>query len=549
LAALDAHTGSIRYRCDLKAPVEGAPATDGQHVVFGAGDGSVRCLDAATGELLWEVEVGGAVRSRPLIHEERVYLTADDGCLYALDLRDGEGFWCFATQTMACPSSPALAHGLLVFGAYDGCVYAVDTERGRQRWRYRSPTRGDQFRSSPCIHGETVYIGGLESRALQALSLRDGHVLWSFQAEGYVASSPAVAQGLVYFGSHDHHLYAVDAQSGQQRWRFGTGRTISSSPAVWEGLVFFGSNDGFVYTLEVESGQEAWRFSAGGPVPGSPLVADGQVYVGTLGGLFHALPWHLGQYEWAAGWCARRGWVEECAAYYALAGFPHKAAQVWQEIGQPELGARMWEALGEDDEAARCYERAAEAWRAVNPGRAGDFYGQAARRYALMGRSGESERCDRLAARLRRLPELRLEAFNVPRFRQWEAGNFTLRIVNVGEQAAQSVSLALGGSLADLVTARIVEPLPPGERWDLTLQVTPTAPRAELVVEAEYVDRPGRKPPFRSQLRESIEAEPRPEPAIRIGGDVGLVKITQVDGTAGKPTIEVGGDAGAVVIR
>ena len=218
-------------------------------------------------------------------------------------------------------------------------------------------------------------------------------------------------------------------------------------------------------------------------------------------------------------------------------------------MGRPELGARMWEALGEDDEAARCYERAAEAWRAVNPGRAGDLYSQAARRYALVGRSDVSERCDQLAARLRRLPELRLEAFNVPRFRQWEAGNFTLRIANVGEQAAQSVSLALGGSLADLVTARVVEPLPPGERWDITLQVTPTAPRAELVVEAEYVERPGQKPPFRSQLREAIQAEPRPEPAIRVGGDVGLVKITQAEGTAGTPTVEVGGDAAAVVIR
>jgi len=39
--------------------------------------------------------------------------------------------------------------------------------------------------------------------------------LWTFAAQGEVWSSPAVADGTVYFGSDDHSLYAVDLATHQ----------------------------------------------------------------------------------------------------------------------------------------------------------------------------------------------------------------------------------------------------------------------------------------------------------------------------------------------
>src|SRR5262249_14494252 len=47
-----------------------------------------------------------------------------------------------------------------------------------------------------------------------------GRQKWEFATDGLVTSSPIVANGIVYFGSGDHHLYALDAASGQQRWSF-----------------------------------------------------------------------------------------------------------------------------------------------------------------------------------------------------------------------------------------------------------------------------------------------------------------------------------------
>jgi len=68
-----------------------------------------------------------------------------------------------------------------------------------------------------------------------------------------VASSPAVANGVVFVGSYDGKLYAYDASgstdcSGTPKtcspvWTATTGARILSSPAVADGMVYVGSSD------------------------------------------------------------------------------------------------------------------------------------------------------------------------------------------------------------------------------------------------------------------------------------------------------------------
>jgi outer membrane protein assembly factor BamB len=99
-----------------------------------------------------------------------------------------------------------------------------------------------------------------------------------------VVSSPAVEDGVVYFGSYDGLFYAVDAASGQLKWKFASsgerrfaakhlhgslpeGETMPdpfdcylSSPVVFGGSVYFGSGDGNVYALDTSSGKVNWKF-------------------------------------------------------------------------------------------------------------------------------------------------------------------------------------------------------------------------------------------------------------------------------------------------
>ena len=72
-----------------------------------------------------------------------------------------------------------------------------------------------------------------------------------------MASSPAVANGVVYVGSLDHKLYAyaVGCASGGATctplWTATTGDMVVSSPAVANGVVYVGSHDGKLYAYSL----------------------------------------------------------------------------------------------------------------------------------------------------------------------------------------------------------------------------------------------------------------------------------------------------------
>jgi len=130
-------------------------------------------------------------------------------------------------------------------------------------------------------------------------------VKWKFKTGGRVYSSPAVAEGTVFVGSNDGNLYAVDAATGTQKWKFATkgekrfaAKHIHgllpesepmpdpfdfylSSPAVSNGVVYFGSGDGNVYALDADSGVLKWTFQTGDVVHASPALAEGRLFIGS----------------------------------------------------------------------------------------------------------------------------------------------------------------------------------------------------------------------------------------------------------------------------
>jgi outer membrane protein assembly factor BamB len=119
---------------------------------------------------------------------------------------------------------------------------------------------------------------------------------WKFQTMAGVLSSPAVADGMVYFGSKDGHLYAVDIKTGRLHWKFETerGNWVVSSPTVADGIVFFGSNDDHLYAADTRTGKEMWKFEARDEVYSSPAIHNGVVYIGTI----YALDFKTGKEKW-----------------------------------------------------------------------------------------------------------------------------------------------------------------------------------------------------------------------------------------------------------
>jgi outer membrane protein assembly factor BamB len=107
-------------------------------------------------------------------------------------------------------------------------------------------------------------------------------VVWSYQTEGYIRSSPAIGNdGTIYVGSSDDNLYAIN-QNGSLKWFFPTiGEIDQSSPVIAnDGTIYIGSRDGNLYAIN-PNGTEKWSFytADGVYIDDTPaLSSDGTIY-------------------------------------------------------------------------------------------------------------------------------------------------------------------------------------------------------------------------------------------------------------------------------
>ena len=257
----------------------------------------------------WVFPTGDQIVSSPVHHDGVIFFGGDDGNVYAVDAVSGRQLWKRRTGGPV-PASPAIAGDMLYVGSYDGKFYALDRRTGVPRWKFategerRFEAKGlhgmqpkhqtiadpfDVFLSSPVVANGTVYFGSGDGH-LYALDAATGDLRWKFKTGDVVHASPAYADGVVYFGSWDSYFYAVDARTGAQRWRFHGGEDpvihnqvgFQSSPAVVDGVVYTGCRDAKLYAIDAATGREKWRYDAGGSwVISSPAVTRGKVIFGT----------------------------------------------------------------------------------------------------------------------------------------------------------------------------------------------------------------------------------------------------------------------------
>ena len=88
---------------------------------------------------------------------------------------------------------------------------------------------------------------------------------WKYSAPDKTYSSPVVADGNIYLGSNDKHLYAIDQNTGQMKWSFKTGGNIESTPAIHNGIVYLGSWDKNLYAINKDTQAVVWKYETKGP--------------------------------------------------------------------------------------------------------------------------------------------------------------------------------------------------------------------------------------------------------------------------------------------
>jgi outer membrane protein assembly factor BamB len=178
-------------------------------------------------------------------------------------------------------------------------VLGVGNVGGLQvKWKNPIGVYGNNFESSPAVVNGVVYFGSDDGN-VYALDASTGAKLWSYATGNVVVSSPAVANGVVYVGSANGNVYALNAGTGAKLWSFTTGSSVNSSPAVANGVVYVGSFDQNVYALNASTGAKLWSYATGADVFSSPAVSNGMVYVGPNDGNVYALNASTGAKVWS----------------------------------------------------------------------------------------------------------------------------------------------------------------------------------------------------------------------------------------------------------
>jgi len=275
----------------------------------------------------WSFATGGPIVASPVIAGGVVYIASLSGQLFALDQQTGAEKWKFKSSRPIA-SSPAIVDGTLYFVSSAGSLAALDASTGQPKWVYAIeyekkfeakglhgypsaaqtiPDAWDVYTSSPAVANGKVYFGGGDGN-VYAVDAKSGILQWKFATGDVVHASPAVAGGTVFIGSWDGRFYAIDAETGAQKWVFEGGQDpaihnqvgFQSSAAVVDGTVYVGCRDAHVYAFDAATGRNKWDYPTSKSwVNGTPAVRDGVVYVGTSdSSRFMALDAKTGRLRW-----------------------------------------------------------------------------------------------------------------------------------------------------------------------------------------------------------------------------------------------------------
>jgi hypothetical protein len=116
---------------------------------------------------------------------------------------------------------------------------------------------GHDAYSTPVIDEGRIYFGSFEYMWCLPIDDPDGNgnisedeVIWSSPTKDFQGgSSPLLADGKVFIGSDDWHLYCFDKITGEELWKYQTRGYVYSSPSLFEEKLFFGSSDRNVYCI------------------------------------------------------------------------------------------------------------------------------------------------------------------------------------------------------------------------------------------------------------------------------------------------------------
>jgi outer membrane protein assembly factor BamB len=242
---------------------------------IGTSLGTVIGLNAIDGKLVWQIAKGinAPIRSTPTINDGKIYFGDWNGKVYSHDLATKELIWEKSTYKKryydtfgGIASDMLLYNDKLYFGARNPQLSVLNERDGEPAWIVNeNDSTGGWIIGAPVINEDVLYIGNSDSHELHALNVETGEKIWDFDSKLNVYTKPIVtAESVIltagnaywYFQQNKKEipfggLFVVNKKTGQLTAKLDLDEPCFSSPAIDDGVVFFGSFDGNVYAVNI----------------------------------------------------------------------------------------------------------------------------------------------------------------------------------------------------------------------------------------------------------------------------------------------------------
>ncbi|MCK5561877.1 MAG: PQQ-binding-like beta-propeller repeat protein, partial [Thermoplasmata archaeon] len=339
IACYEETTGNLCWQTQLSiktnnSAVSTPAVSSGFIIAFCSGDGTLYKLNIYTGEINWTYKLPGKgttinaahIDYPILIYQGQVLFGAPNKYFYCLNETTGKLVWRFKTlqglsYDYGITSGAAAFGSSIYFGANDGYLYAMDLDGfldsvndgpwqlegvnisntdGDVLWKFFT---GDSICSTPAVINNYVYVTvGIHDSSFSnynifkifCINRNTGLLVWEYQTENHLVSSPAIEGDKVIFGSLDGKIYCLTTTSNTSQWKpFPTTGEVWSSPAVsiagLGGKLVVGATDGKLYCIYTHNGVSDWQRILDGAITSSPALGNNRIFVNTRKGTLYCL--------------------------------------------------------------------------------------------------------------------------------------------------------------------------------------------------------------------------------------------------------------------
>lgn len=233
-------------------------------VYVGTGDGGFHAVDAASGTRRWRYVAGGKIRTGAALDGTRVVFGSADHFVYALERADGREAWRFDSKA-EIDGAPLVRDGHVFVGNRGPGLYSLAAASGKEEWRLFF--WGSWVESTPLIDDGVLYIGSSDLGHVSAIDPASGRVKWRGNAWGWTFGTPLLtadrvyagaAGGTPYFIRHDAGFVSLDRRTGKllTRWPIADGGGhqwgIAGSPARSGDLAIVATIEGSLLAFPIE---------------------------------------------------------------------------------------------------------------------------------------------------------------------------------------------------------------------------------------------------------------------------------------------------------